>query len=500
MPDTAQTLSERVDGATRSEDPGRSLARGSLAFLRTIALPVGIQAPSAGVIIGPAVIASIVGAPGALAQVIGLVIMGFIAYAFVTFSRSFNTASSVYAYNGSALGPGYGFVSAWVLLLVYASFAAGVYASTGDIAQTLFASFGLHAWWFWFALVGALLSLLCAYLTISLSSLLIFACEGAAIVLITIVGIVVLAKGGYHHHAFSGSPFQLHGISFGVLTLGVVAVFGQFSGFEGAATLGEETKDSTRTIPRAVVGSLIVSALIYIFFTWIVFNAEPSVHAVATDPAPLVSVADTYLSSGVGKAVNAAGLISGFGAQLACVNAATRLLFALGRESGGGRSASNWLVRTDRRQHSPTGALVVVSAATLATLGAFSFEATANRAFTFIVQYGAYLILLAYAMTVLAALVWVLRRAPRPVPVTVLSAGLVVIGFVLYKTFVPLPPYPFNRVVISAALSVLVGAAFLLLPGRYRRLASSDLLRVTRSRGQGAQEAPGDPAPEVARA
>jgi amino acid transporter len=112
-----------------------------------VALPVGIQGPTAGVIIGPAIIASIVGEPGALAQVLALVAMGFVAYAFIVFTRAFNTAGSVYGFNAAALGPGYGFVSAWLLLLVYISFAAGVYAATADIAQTLLASLGLHVSW-----------------------------------------------------------------------------------------------------------------------------------------------------------------------------------------------------------------------------------------------------------------------------------------------------------------------------------------------------------------
>ena len=129
-----QDLARRVDEVTGRAGPGRSLRRGSLRFARTAALPVGVQGPTAGVIIGPAIIAGIVGEPGALAQVLALVAMGFVAYAFVVFTRSFNTAGSVYAFNGSALGPGYGFVSAWLLLLVYTSFAAGVYAATADFA------------------------------------------------------------------------------------------------------------------------------------------------------------------------------------------------------------------------------------------------------------------------------------------------------------------------------------------------------------------------------
>jgi len=473
-----QDLARRVDQATGGAGPGRSLRRGSLRFLRTAALPVGIQGPTAGVIIGPAIIAGIVGEPGALAQVLALVAMGFVAYAFVVFTRSFNTAGSVYAFNGSALGPGYGFVSAWLLLLVYTSFAAGVYAATADIAQTLLASFGVHVGWVWPGLAGAALALALAYTSIGFSSLVILAAEGAAVALIIVVAIAVLAAGGYHHHGISAAPFSPHGVSLSVLALGVTAAFGQFSGFEGAATLGEEARHSTRTIPAAIGWSLAGAAAIYIFFTWIVYSAYPGPAAVAADPAPLVHVAGIYLGSGVGTAVNAAGLISAFGAQLACLNAAARLLFALGRETGG-TAGTSVLTRTWRRYSSPAGALTVVGAVSVAALLAFGFERTATRAATLIIQYGAYLILAAYLMTVLAALAWTWRTGRRPLPLAILTAGAVVLGYVLYRTFTPFPASPFGWAVLAGAASAATGAAILLIPGVLARMRRSRLLAVT---------------------
>ncbi|MGH2926991.1 MAG: hypothetical protein ACRDL8_02175, partial [Solirubrobacteraceae bacterium] len=147
-------LDAAVGAAVAFDDPSRSLRGGSLRFIRTVALSIGIQGPTAGVIVGPAILASIVGGAGALAYLLGLVAMAFVAYAFVVFSRSFNTASSVYGFNGAALGARYGFVSAWLLLLVYVAFAAAVYASTADIAQSLLASFGVQIWWVWLAVIG----------------------------------------------------------------------------------------------------------------------------------------------------------------------------------------------------------------------------------------------------------------------------------------------------------------------------------------------------------
>ena len=473
-------IANRVEAIVSGDPAGHSLRHHQLPFIRTIALSVGIQGPVAGIIVGPAVLAGIVGGSGALAYLLGLIAMAFVAYAFVIFSRSFNSASSVYAFNGAALGPTYGFLSAWILLLVYISFAGGVYASTADIAQTLLASFGVHLGWVWIAVAGFVVTMLFAYRSIRLSTIVIFMCEGIAVLLLTVVGVVVIVRGGYHHHAFSASPFGLHGISLGVLGLGVVNAFSAFSGFEGAATLGEESTRTTRTIPAAITWSLIGSAAIYIGFTWIANNAFPSTAALAHSSAPFVQLANTYIGTAMGTVVNVAGVISAFGAQLACINAANRLVFALGRETGGPQSRIGaFLTRTDPRRGSPVGALAVTGGVSLAALLAFSWEKTAIDALIIILEYGAYLMIVAYLLTVVGALVWVWRTERRTVPLVVLSIGIAVLAYVLYDTFNPFPAPPFNRVVLADILSIILGLVIAVVPTVRSRLATSRLLQAT---------------------
>jgi amino acid transporter len=474
------SLAAAVDDSVAGAPADRSLGARRLRFARTVALSVGIQGPVAGVIVGPAILAGLVGGAGALAYLLGLVAMAFVAYAFVLFARSFNSAGSVYAFNGSALGPTFGFVSAWILLLVYVSFAGAVYASTADLAQTLFASLGVHGWWVWFALAGFAVTMLFAYLSISLSSVVILGCECVAVVLLAVVGVVVVARGGVHH-TLSAAPFEPHGVALGVLGLGVVNAFGAFSGFEGAATLGEETTRATRTIPAAIAWSLVGAAAVYIVFTWIADNAYPSVTALAAAPAPWVHLATVDVGATMGKAVDAAGIVSAFGAQLACINAANRLLFALGRDvtAPDGR-ARRLLTRTDPRRGTPVGALGVTGAVSLAALLAFAAEPTAVRALTIVVEFGAYLIIVAYLLTVVAALVWVWRREHRAGRLAVLTVGAGVLGYVVYDTFVPWPPAPFDRIVVAAALTAVLGVAVAFLPPVRRRLGDSPLLRATR--------------------
>jgi amino acid transporter len=174
-------------------------------------------------------------------------------------------------------------------------------------------------------------------------------------------------------------------------------------------------------------------------------------------------------------------MISAFGAQLALLNAGSRLLFAAGRETSRPGSR-NPLLRVSPRFRSPVGALTVVGVASLAGLLAFSFEPKATRAAALTIEYGAYLLVVVYLMTVVAALVWTWRGSRRPFPIAVLVIGVIVMAEVIVKTFHPFPEPPFNRVVIAAAGSALLGVAALFRPGLLRRLRGSQLLEVTTTR------------------
>ncbi|MDA8276661.1 MAG: APC family permease [Actinomycetota bacterium] len=478
---STEDLESRVLGELQAQSGKDSLAVGTLKYLRTLAISVGIQGPTAGVIIGPAIIASIVGDPGSLSQVLALITMSFVAYAFVIFSKSFNTSSSVYAYNAAAIGPRYGFTSAWVLLGVYITFAAGVFASTASIAQTFFASIGVGGYWFIYAIVGAILAIAFSFLSIGISNIVIFISEGISVAIITVVGIIALAKGGYHHHGISFHSFSPSGASFSLLALGIVAAFGQFSGFEGAATLGEEAKDSSKAIPRAIVGSLVASGLIYIFFTWVSYVALASTKALANDPAPLVHIANIYVNTSVGKIVNLAGTISAFGAQLACINAAVRIIFGIARE-GKAKSRALSFLSTTTKAKAPKGALILVSVISLAIITAFALEPTANRAAALIIQFGAYLILIAYLMTLIGALVYVAKNRDQKSPIVILGVGVVITLYIIYKTFVPFPTAPFSYIVYIAAAFVALGVAVYSIPVIKESLANSQILRITRER------------------
>ena len=73
-------------------------------------------------------------------------------------------------------------------------------------------------------------------------------------------------------------------------------MFVAFTGYARIATLGEEMRDPTRNIPRAIVVTLIVSSLVYIAVGAAgigTVGADRLAEAAATEVAPLVVAAKT---------------------------------------------------------------------------------------------------------------------------------------------------------------------------------------------------------------
>jgi amino acid transporter len=454
-----------------------SLRANSVRYIGATASAVGIQAPTAGVTFLPALMAAIVGEAGPLAFLIALVAMLLVSYAFVVLATDFASAGSVFAFNGRALGYGYGFISAWMLLGVYIAYSSSIYASNANFLESLAGSAHVNIAWQVFAFVFWTLALVLAYRRISVSTLLIFVLEGAAIVLVAIVAVAVLVKGGSGGHGISAAPFTPGDVPVTTIGLGVIFAFTGFSGFEVSATLGEETSRPKRVIPVSMVAALLVSGGIYVVMSWIETIASPNAATLAGQSVPLVDIAGRYVGPAMGTIINIAALISGIGAELATVNGANRLLFALGRDGFGPR----WLSSVTTRERSPVGALAVVGVVSIVAVVPFMLNGTVPiDAFFYLATYGADLIIIAYLLTSIAALVWSIRqRRASPVRVVGLLAAIAVMAYIIKGTVYPIPEAPFDLCIYAAAITIAVGLVLLLVPRLRVNLSRSPLFAGT---------------------
>ena len=109
-----------------------------------------------------------------------------------------------------------------------------------------------------------------------------------ALLVLIVPGLFVLRSENY-------TPFFTHGVSgFGASLL---PLFFAYAGFESIAQTAGEVKDSTRRLPRILLKGITVTALIYVFTSFVSFGVLPGGRLQASS-APMAEVASIYLPAG----------------------------------------------------------------------------------------------------------------------------------------------------------------------------------------------------------
>ena len=135
--------------------------------------------------------------------------------------------------------------------------------------------------------------------------------------------------------------------------------------------------------------------------------------------------------------------------------------------------------RTSRLTGAPVGALIWVGAGSVLTLLLFITEPLATRAVALSLAYGSDLIIAAYILVVIAAIIFTIRRHMAPVKTAILVVGLAVLGYILKDTFAPLPAAPFRGDALAAGITLAAGIVLpLAYPPVRRGIRNSPLLKV----------------------
>lgn len=473
-PSASEMTQEASLTDSQAQPGGETLKKNSVSLMGTIGIAVGPQAPTGGINLLPAIMAGIVAGAATLSFLLGLVAMIFVAYAFVIFSGRIASAGQAYSYTGIAAGSGYGAVTGFAWMVAFIAVSSWLAIQDGDYLVALFQPTGVTLPWLWMSALMWLVMVVLTFRSMELSALTVVVVEAIGVVLMFVVAAVVIFHGGYAGHSLSLHPFTTNGRSFTTVMAGVVFAFTSFSGFEAAGALGEEAKRPRWAIPVAIFSALIVSGVIYVFMTWVESIGAASPQALAHQTTPLVTIARQYMGGPMGTIMNVAALISGFGAQLACLAGATRVLYALGRDAAGPRGAARF-TRLHPEFGTPVLPFAVASALSGIIVFAFAWAGPIDS-ITDVSAYAGDIEILVYLLVVIAALIFCWRYQRRLVHFLVLGIGAVVMGYIVKDTVYPIPPAPLNYAMYAAFGTFALGIAILLVfPGVRARLKASDI-------------------------
>jgi amino acid transporter len=433
----------------------KSQLRRNLTVWGAIGCSIGLMAPSMAININPQAPALHVGRAVPLVFVLGTIGVLLVAYGFIRLCQHFNHAGSLYGFIGVTLGPRTGFVAGWALLGTYLAYAATTLAGVGLFGATFLNDTGVWHGQHWIPLSLAALAVIwfLAEFDTRISTRTLLSIEGVTVTLIVLVTVTVFAKliggGTPDGQAFTLSVFSLPaGADVSALFFAITFGFLSFAGYEVASTLGEETENPRRSIPLALLGTVLFAGLFYTLVTMaesMGFGTNKAGVDAFTSSSSLVGdLGRNYVTSWVGDLITLGAAFSAFGSALACVIGASRLLFALGRDG----FVSESLGRVSHRNTPAVAGAVVIVAVAMLTFGLrlFATKEVINI-FFYTATIGTLSLLVAYVLSTVGATRFLFfgpRRLVARWEIVIPLAAIAFLVYTIYKNVYPVPDHPYN--------------------------------------------------------
>jgi amino acid transporter len=352
---------------------------------------------------GLVILVSYAGFASPLVVVIAFVASLCCASSIAEFARRLPSTGSLYTYNSRGLGMTGGFLTGWMMIAAYALYAPAGVALTSAYASLLLATVvhvTIASWALFLVIVAAVV--LVAYLGIAISSSLDLLLAAGEIAVIAALAITILVKTGSGH--FSAAVFSPASSPHGQLsdiTNAMIYGISAFAGFEASAALGEEARNSRRSIPAGTIAVVVVTGIFYLLVVLAeTFGAgRHGITGLTRQPSPLGYLTSRYWSPSVLWAIDLVVVLTGLGFVIAVFNAAIRILFAMGRE----QVLPGSLARLSGR-HTPVIAIGCAAVVTLALGLPLTYAEGGPATFRYLAGAAALSIVLIYLAVNIAAI------------------------------------------------------------------------------------------------
>jgi amino acid transporter len=285
-----------------------------------------------------------------------------IAYVLSLYARRYAGAGAVYEYLTHGAHPAVGVFTAG-LFFVGTLFlgGGGIYLGLGILSENYW---GAHIsdvdsapeYWI-FALIFLVFVLALNYWGVRLAIRAMLAFAAVSFTAMTILAIAIIIDGGPDGNTLE--MFNPNTTDWSTVFGGVMIGILLFVGFEAAASIGEESHDPHRSIPRALIGTVAASAAFYVLMSYAI---SVGVGKAAIDegtgwnPTTLTVMADQYVGDWYAKIIDAVVILDAAALALAICVTLGRGYFALGRDG----LLPSAFARTSRHGTPWVGNLVVV--------------------------------------------------------------------------------------------------------------------------------------------
>ena len=311
--------------------------RRTLSTQRIVFLVIAAAAPLAAMI-GNVPLAMVYGNGAGLpvAYLVAAIVLICFSVGYAAMSRRVINTGAFYTYISRALGKDIGVGAAYLALTSYTAMTCGLAGAFGYFMHELILSAaGVSISWFILSAIGIAIVALLGYRSVDLSAKILGFLMIAEFAVLVVFEIIVIAKNGFS--TFPMESFTYKQATSGPFGIAALIAFTSFIGFESAALYGEETKNPERSIPRATYIAVTTVGVFYVFTTWVIIGAtgvdKLKSQAEADGGVFVLNLLNQYggeVLFDIGAVLLCTSVLAGYSALH---NAASRYLFALGREN-----------------------------------------------------------------------------------------------------------------------------------------------------------------------
>lgn len=268
----------------------------------------------------------------ALVYLIGGMLMFFTALSYSQMSKEFPYAGSVYSYVQKGLNVHIGFVSGWVLLSDYILAPALVCVFAGMWMSSLVPAIPPLLWALIFIAINTLINVLGIELNAKVNQIL-FWVQIIALVVFMALAIKFVFIDGLGTGGFSLTPlFQADHVDLGFVATAVSIIVLGFIGFDGISTLAEEAKEPKKTVGKATVLSLVITAILFLVQSYMAGLVHPTYKDLDEGMA-LFDIVKEVSGYGFYAAMIVINVLAvGIAVTLNVQAAVSRIIFAMGRD------------------------------------------------------------------------------------------------------------------------------------------------------------------------
>ncbi|GAA0036798.1 MULTISPECIES: APC family permease [Brevibacterium] len=294
-----------------------------------------------------------------LVYTIGLIAMIFTALSYSQMSRRVPLAGSVFSYVGAGVHPNLGFFAGWVMLLDYLLVPTLLYVFAAESMVGIFPGTERWIWALVFVAINTIVNL-AGVNSIKLMNRLFLIMELFFVAAFIVIAVTTLNGGTLPNAEWATTPmWNPSEVTAPLIAAALSIAVLSFLGFDGIATMAEESTGGHRSAGRAMIVSLIVVAVLFITQTWLASLLAGGIDAFPEDKVgnaffDIVAAAST---TGWAKAFLVCNVLAvGIANAMAAQAATSRLLFSMSRD----KKLPGFLHQVNKRQV-PQNAILVVS-------------------------------------------------------------------------------------------------------------------------------------------